>query len=117
MQPQCSNSFLLRSDLPAGRPTAESVEELEDYNRTILALGKELGKPVCATGDVHFLDPEDESRRQAVLRAHGYFTWNQPLPLYFKTTEEMLAEFSYLGEKDCYKVVNQDPNLVASWCE
>ncbi len=117
IQPLCSNSFLLRSDLPAGQPVAGNLEELKAFNRTILALGKELNKPVCATGDVHFLNPEDEPRRQAVLRAHGYFTWGQPLPLYFRTTEEMLAEFFYLGETDCYKVVIQDPNLVASWCE
>ncbi len=117
IQPLCSNSFLLRFDLPADQPAAGNLEELKAFNRTILALGKELDKPVCATGDVHFLDPEDEPLRQAILKTHGYFTWDQPLPLYFKTTEEMLAEFSYLGETDCYKVVIQDPKLVAGWCE
>lgn len=117
MQPLYCNAFLLRSDLPANQPTVGSLEELKEFNRTILALGKKLGKPVCATGDVHFLDPVDEPLRQARLKTYGYVNWDQPLPIYFKTTEEMLTEFSYLGEKNCYKVVIQDPNLVAGWCE
>lgn len=117
IQPLCNNFFMLSPDERTSRPMVESVEELKAFNRTVLALGKELEKPVCATGDVQFLDPEDEPRLHAVQKAYGYSNWDQPLPLYFKTTEEMLAEFSYLGAEDCRKVVISDPNLVASWCE
>ncbi len=111
IQPLCNNAFLLR------RGAVDSEEELREFNRTILALGKELDKPVCATGDVHFLDPEDEDYRHILLDSKGFEDCDESLPIYFKTTDEMLKEFSYLGEEDCRKVVIQDPNLVADWCE
>ncbi|MBO5034576.1 MAG: PolC-type DNA polymerase III [Oscillospiraceae bacterium] len=117
IQPLCNNAFMLRPEKKTGRPQAENEEELKEFNRTIVALGKELDKPVCATGDVHFLDPKDELYRHILLDSKGFEDCDQPLPIYFKTTDEMLEEFSYLGKEDCHKVVIEDPNLIADMCE
>ena len=111
IQPLCNNFFMLR------RGMVRSEEELREFNRTILALGKELDKPVCATGDVHFMDPKDEVYRHVLLDSKGFEDCDEPLPIYFKTTDEMLREFAYLGKDDCYDVVIRYPNLVADWCE
>ena len=117
IQPLCNNAFMLRPDRKTGKPMVDSEEELKEFNRTVLRLGKELDKPVCATGDVHFLEPEDELYRHILLDSKGFEDCDEPLPIYFKTTDEMLEEFAYLGEEDCYKVVIRDPNLVADWCD
>ena len=111
IQPICNNMFLIRDGV------AESVEELREFNRTVLALGKALNKPVCATGDVHFMDPEDEVYRHILLATKQFKDADSELPIYFKTTDEMLEEFAYLGEEDCRKVVIDDPNRIARWVD
>jgi len=111
IQPLCNNAFMVRKEM------VQSEEEIKAFNRTIVALGREMGKPVCATGDVHFLEPEEESYRHVLLASKGFDDADAPLPLYFKTTGEMLREFSYLGEEEAYNVVVRDTNLVADWCE
>ncbi len=116
IQPVSNNAFMLRPDKKTGRSMARDVEELRDFNRTIVALAHEMGKPVCATGDVHFLDPEDEIYRHVLLATKGFDDADSPNPLYFRTTDEMLAEFSYLGAEGARQVVIDDPHLVASWC-
>ncbi|MEN6471264.1 MAG: PolC-type DNA polymerase III [Clostridiaceae bacterium] len=111
IQPVGNNEFLLRDG------KVKDVEGLRDLNRRILALGDKLEKPVVATGDVHFLDPQDAIFRAIIMHARDFKDAEQQAPLYFKTTEEMLEEFSYLGEERALEVVVNNPNAIAESCE
>ncbi len=111
IQPICNNMFMLR------KGDVQSEEELRDFNRTIVRLGQELGKPVCATGDVHFQEPEDEVYRHILLASKKFPDADAPLPVYFKTTDEMLKEFAYLGTETAHKVVIDDPRHIADCIE
>ena len=111
IQPICNNMFMLR------KGDVQSEEELRDFNRTIVRLGQELGKPVCATGDVHFQEPEDEVYRHILLASKKFPDADAPLPIYFKTTDEMLKEFAYLGTETAHKVFIDDPRHIADCIE
>lgn len=108
IQPIDNNRFMI------AKGTAENEETLRDYNRTVLKIADALGKPCCATGDVHFLDPEDEAYRRILMAGQGFPDADNQAPLYLKTTEEMLEEFSYLGEDRAYEVVITNPNKIAN---
>ena len=111
IQPLCNNRFLIDE----GKVADE--EALRDINRRILALGKKLGKPVCATCDAHFLEKEDEIYRRILLAGMKFKDADKDEPIYLRTTSEMLEEFSYLGEEDAYEVVISAPNRIADMCQ
>ena len=113
IQPLANNRFMLDNDKYA----AKTDEDLRNYNRKIVQLGEELGKMVVATGDVHFLNPEDEIFRHILLATKGFDDADKPMPLYFRTTDDMLEEFSYLGEEKAYEIVVENPNKIADMCE
>ena len=113
VQPLANNRFMLDNE----KYEAKTDEDLQAYNRKIVQLGEELGKMVVATGDVHFLNPEDEVFRHILLATKGFADADKPMPLYFRTTDDMLTEFSYLGEEKAYEIVVENPNKIADMCE
>lgn len=111
IQPLGNNEFLVANGRVSGQ------EELRQLNSRIVQLGEKLEKPVVATCDVHFLDPQDEVYRRILMRGQGYADADKQAPLFFRTTEEMLAEFAYLGDKKAYEVVVENTNLITDMVE
>lgn len=111
IMPIANNAFMLENGM------VKDVEQLQDYNRRVIAIAEALGKPVCATGDVHFLEAEDEIYRHILLNEKHFADADREMPLYFRTTEEMLEEFAYLGEEKAFQVVVTNTNAVADMIE
>ena len=111
IQPICNNRFLIEEEKVANE------EALYDINKRIYALGKKLGKPVCATCDAHFLNKEDEIYRKILLSGMKFKDADRDEPIYLRTTDEMLEEFSYLGEEAAREVVITNPNKIADMCD
>ena len=107
IQPTGNNEFLIRNG------TVDSEEDLRELNRKILRLGQEMGKPVVATGDVHFMDPHHALNRAIIQAGMGYEDCDEQPPLYFKTTQEMLQDFAYLGKTLSHEVVIDNPRRIA----
>lgn len=111
IQPLDNNMFLVNSQ------KVESIEKLKDINKKIVELGEKFGKPVVATCDVHYLNPEDEVFRRILMAGQGYEDADNQSNLYFRTTAEMLEEFSYLGKEKAFEVVVKAPNDIAEMIE
>ncbi len=111
IQPLCNNGFMIGGDL------IKSEDELIKINKQIYELGKKLKKPVCATCDAHFIEKDDEVTRKILLAGQKFSDADRDVGIYFRTTEEMLCEFSYLGEEAAREVVITNPNLIADMVE
>ena len=111
IQPLSNNSFMIANKTVSGN------DELKKINQTIIRLGEELGKPVVATCDAHFLDKTDEIYRKILLAGMKFDDADRDIGLYLRTTEEMLEEFSYLGEEKAHEVVIKNTNYIADMVE
>ncbi len=114
IQPLGNNHFMLESEK---LPDIRTEEDLKNLNRQIVGLGEKFKKPVVATCDVHFLDPEDEVYRRIIMAGKGFSDADNQAPLYLRTTEEMLEEFEYLGSSKAYEVVVENSNKIAAMTE
>ena len=113
IQPLGNNAFMIKDE----KAPISTMDELKDINRRIVKLGEEFHKPVVATCDVHFMDPEDEVYRRIILAGKGFKDADEQAPLYLRTTEEMLEEFGYLGSEKAKEVVIDNTNMIADMCE
>ena len=111
VQPLGNNQYMLRDGY------ANSKEDLRNFNREIIVLGEKLSKPVCATCDAHFLNKNDEVFRRILQAGQGFEDSDNQPPLYFRSTDEMLAEFDYLSAEKAKEIVITNPNLIAEMCE
>ncbi len=111
IQPLCNNLFLIAEG------KVKDEETLRQINRQIYELGKKLNKPVCATCDAHFVNKEDEVYRRILLAGMKFADADKEMPIYLRTTDEMLREFEYLGEDVAREVVIDNPNKIAELCE
>ncbi len=114
IQPVANNEFLIDDADASG---VNSKDDIRAINKKIVELGEELGKPVVATGDVHFLDPSDTVFREIIMDANGFNSFDTESELYFRTTDNMLEEFSYLGEEKAFEVVVTNTNKIADMVE
>ena len=114
IQPLGNNRFMIASDRT---PDVTSEEDLKNINREIVELGEKFGKPVVATCDVHFLDPEDEVYRRIIMAGKGFDDADNQAPLFLRTTEEMLDEFAYLGAAKAREIVIDNPVKIAGMIE
>ncbi len=114
VQPIANNHFLIDSDR---YPRIKSEQDLQEINRQIVSLGEQYQKPVAATCDVHFMDPEDEIYRRIIMKGKGYTDADNQAPLYLRTTREMLDEFAYLGAEKAREIVIDVPNRIADQVE
>ncbi len=113
IQPLGNNAFMLKDE----KSTVKTWDDLIAINKKIVELGEKFGKPVCATCDVHFLDPEDEIYRRIIMAGQGFKDSDEQAPLYLRTTEEMLKEFEYLGPNKAYEVVVTNTRKIAARCQ
>ena len=114
VQPIANNHFMIESEKISN---VQSEEDLIELNKKIVKLGEQFHKPVVATCDVHFMDPQDEIYRRIILAGNGYADADTQPPLYLRTTEEMLQEFSYLGAEKAEEIVITNTNMIADMCD
>ncbi len=111
IQPLGNNAFMVENG------KARNLDSIREFNRTVLSIARKQKKPCCATGDVHFLRPQDAIYRKILLTSMGFSDADAPTPLYYRTTDEMLREFNYLSEEDAYDVVITGPSKVCDMVE
>lgn len=114
IQPRGNNEYMIRDEK---HENINSFEDILEINKEIVRLGETYNKPVCATCDVHFIDPEDEIYRRIIMKGQGFEDADHQPPLYLHTTDEMLEEFGYLGREKAMEVVVTNTNMIADMCE